>query len=56
MQHLRAIFVTYLATISITFMVAGPAMAGYKMFVFVPQADSPGNDYSEKDHFSFDEC
>jgi hypothetical protein len=56
MQHLRAIFVTYLATISITFMVAGPAMAGYKMFVFVPQADSPGNDYSEKDHLSFDEC
>ena len=39
MQHLRAIFVTCLAMISITFMVAGPAMAGYKMFVFVPQAE-----------------
>ncbi len=55
MQHLRAILVTYLAAISITFIVAGPAMAGYNMFVFVPQADSPGNDYSRIDHFSFDE-
>jgi alpha-2-macroglobulin len=56
MQHLRAVLVTCMATISITFVVAAPAMAGYKMFVFAQQADSPGNDYSRIDHFSFDEC
>jgi hypothetical protein len=56
MQHLRAVLVTCVATISITFVVASPATAGYNMFVFAQQADSPGNDYSRIDHFSFDEC
>jgi hypothetical protein len=56
MQHLRAVLVTCVATISITLIVAPPAIAGYNLFVFVQQADSPGNDYSRIDHFSFDEC
>jgi hypothetical protein len=35
---------------------AGPATANESLFVFVPEADSPGNDYSRIDHFSFEEC
>jgi PAN domain-containing protein len=50
MQYLRA-FLTCL--VLIPFM---PAMAAEKMFVFVPQADSPGNDYSRIDHSSFEKC
>lgn len=37
-------------------LIAGPAMAQESQFVFVPRADSPGNDYSRIDHFSFDDC
>jgi PAN domain-containing protein len=54
MPHLRAVLVT--ATISITLIVAPPASAGYSLFVFVQQADSPGNDYSRINNSSFDEC
>jgi hypothetical protein len=56
MQHLRAVVVTYAVAISITLIVAPPALAGYSLFVFVQQADSPGNDYSRINHSSFDEC
>ena len=33
-----------------------PATAVESTFVFVPYADSPGNDYKKIDHFSFDDC
>ena len=32
------------------------AQAPVNAFVFVPHADSPGNDYSRIDYFSFEEC
>lgn len=37
-------------------MLAAPAMAGYSNFVFVAQADSPGNDYKRIAGLSFDQC
>jgi hypothetical protein len=55
MQHLQAAFVACVV-VSITSMLAAPAMAGYSSFVFVPQADSPGNDYKRVGGLSFDEC
>jgi hypothetical protein len=53
MQQLPAAFFT---TIAITFMLASPAIASEREFIFVSQADSPGNDYSRIDHFTFEEC
>jgi hypothetical protein len=55
MQHLQAVVVTCVV-VSITSMLVAPAMAGYSSFVFVPQADSPGNDYKRIGGLSFDEC
>ena len=55
MQRLQAVFVTCVV-VSITSMLAAPAMAGYSNFVFAPQADSPGNDYKRVGGLSFDEC
>jgi hypothetical protein len=55
MQYLPAAFVACVV-VSITSMLAAPAMAGYSSFVFVPQADSPGNDYKRVGGLSFDEC
>ena len=55
MQHLRAVLVACVV-VSITSMLAAPAIAGYSSFVFVPQADSPGNDYKRVGGLSFDEC
>ena len=52
MQHLVVAFVV----VSITSMLAVPAMAGYSSFVFVAQANSPGNDYKRVGGLSFDEC
>ena len=56
MHQFRAILVRCLVGILITFVIPEQAMAAEKMFVFVPQADSPGNDYSRKDHSSFEKC
>ena len=55
MQHLRAALFT-LATLLMVFIVAEPAMAQESQFVLVPRADSPGNDYTRIDHFSFEDC
>ena len=44
------------AIISATLMLAAPALAGENKFVFVPQADSPGNDYLRVDNSSLEEC
>ena len=44
------------AIISTTFMLAPPAMASESQFVFVPRADSPGNDYLRVDNSSLEEC
>jgi mono/diheme cytochrome c family protein len=37
-------------------MLAAPAMAGENKFVFVPRADSPGNDYLRVENSSLEEC
>ena len=37
-------------------MLATPGMASEDSFVFIPQADSPGNDYLRVDNSSFEDC
>jgi hypothetical protein len=37
-------------------MLAAPALAGENKFVFVPRADSPGNDYLRVENSSLEEC
>jgi hypothetical protein len=54
MQQLRAF--TYLAVFSVAFIFVSTARANQSLFVFVPHADSPGNDYSKIEHSSFEEC
>lgn len=54
MQQLRAF--TYLAVFSVALIFVSPAVANQSLFVFVPHADSPGNDYSKINHSSFEEC
>jgi PAN domain len=44
------------AIISATLMLAAPALAGENKFVFVPRADSPGNDHLRVDNSSLEEC
>jgi PAN domain-containing protein len=56
MHQFRAILVTCVVAISITLMIPEQATAAQKMFVFVSQADSLGNDYSRTDHSSFEKC
>jgi hypothetical protein len=53
---LRACFL-FAATILTTLMLCVPGMAASERdFVFVPQADSPGNDYARVNESSFDDC
>jgi hypothetical protein len=47
---------TCAVAILIAFVNIDSAMASQSMFVFVQQADSPGNDYSRIDHSSFEKC
>jgi PAN domain len=54
-RHLQAGLVTGVV-VSIMSILAAPAMAGYSSFVFVAQADSPGNDYKRIGSLTFDEC
>ena len=56
MQHVRPLSVLCAAIISTTFMLASPARASENRFVFIPQADSPGNDYLRLDPSSLEEC
>jgi hypothetical protein len=44
------------ALLAIMLTIAAPAIAGETSFVFIPRADSPGNDYSSLGDSSFDEC
>jgi hypothetical protein len=44
------------AIISTTLILAAPASAGDNKFVFAPQSDSPGNDYSTVENSSFEDC
>ena len=44
------------AIVSITLMLAAPALATESQFVYVPRANSPGADYSRADNSSFDDC
>ena len=54
MWHIGTVGVV--AIISATLMLAAPAMAGENEFVFVPRADSPGNDYLRVENSSLEEC
>jgi PAN domain-containing protein len=56
MHQFRAFLATCVVAISIAFVNPERAMALQSMFVFVQQADSPGNDYSRIDHSSFEKC
>ena len=57
MQHIRPLCVVCAAIISTAFMLlAAPARASENRFVFVPQADSPGNDYLRVEPSSLEEC
>jgi PAN domain len=56
MQNVQPGCFLWTAIISTTFMLAAPAMAGESKFVFVPRADSPGNDYFRVDNSSLEEC
>jgi hypothetical protein len=44
------------STLAILMLLSSPAVAGESLFVFIPRADSPGNDYTRIEHFTFDEC
>ena len=56
MQQLQPMLVLRVAIISTPLVLAAPALAGENKFVFVPQSDSPGNDYLRVDNSSFDDC
>ena len=45
----------YMLTVLLV-VIAGPALARECPFVFVPKADSSGNDYTRIDEFSFEDC
>jgi hypothetical protein len=44
------------ALITTNVMLAAPALADQNKFVFVPQSDSPGNDYLRVENSSFEDC
>jgi hypothetical protein len=52
LQHIN----TARLTIAMLIALSTPTSAQQSAFVFVPRADSPGNDYSRIEHFSFEEC
>ena len=56
MRQVKAICVLRAAVISATLILAAPASAGDNKFVFAPQSDSPGNDYSTVENSSFEDC
>ena len=57
MQHIRQLCVVCAAIIPTVFiLLAATATASENRFVFVPQADSPGNDYLRVDPSSLEEC
>ena len=56
MHQFRAFLTKCVVAISIAFVNPEHAMALQSMFVFVQQADSPGNDYLRIDHSSFEKC
>ena len=56
MQHVQPVSVLCAAIISTALVLAAPGMARESSFVFVPRADSPGNDYLRVDNSSFEDC
>ena len=56
MQRVQPVSVLYLAVIATAFMLAAPAMGSEDNFVFVPQADFPGNDLLRVDNSSLEDC
>jgi len=56
MQRVKLASALRAAIISIAFMRSAPVLADENKFVFVPQEDSPGNDYHRLDNSSFEDC
>ena len=56
MQRVKLASALRAAIISIAFMRAAPVLADENKFVFVPQEDSPGNDYHRLDNSSFEDA
>ena len=56
MQRVQLTSALRAAIILIAFMRAAPALADENKFVFVPQEDSPGNDYQRVENSSFEDC
>src|SRR5512133_2684659 len=56
MQHLYPGCVLRAAIIFVALMVGQPASAAENKFVYIPQSDSPGNDYSRVENSSFEDC
>ncbi len=56
MWHNRTVGIVCAVIISTTLMLVAPAMAGENKFVFVPLADSPGNDNLRVENSSLEDC
>lgn len=56
MWHIRQVCIACVVVISTACILAAPSKASETKFVFVPQADSPGNDYLRVDHTSLGAC
>ena len=56
MQRVKPSRIVSAAIFSVTLMLVGTGVASENSFVFIPQADSPGNDYSRVRNSSFEDC
>ena len=56
MQRVKPSRIVSAAIFSVTLMLVGTGVASENSFVFIPQADSPGNEYSRVRNSSFEDC
>jgi S1-C subfamily serine protease len=56
MWHVQPVYALRTVIILTASMLAAPGFAGENRFVFVPQADFPGNDLLKLDNSSFEDC
>jgi hypothetical protein len=56
MRQAQAILVKAMVAVSFVLVMPEQPMALERLFVFVQQADSPGNDYSRIDNSTFEKC
>jgi PAN domain len=56
MHQVQAVLAKCVITISIMLVIPEQATALERLFVFVQQADSPGNDYSRINNSTFEKC